>query len=89
MQIRELIQNGGNAVLMVTALDLQEFGRSLIEDYKASCKHGDNQYYTREEFAQRKGVTLGTLWRWERAGILKGTRRGSRVFYRDEDLIEK
>lgn len=86
MAIKELIENGGNAVLMVSALDLREFGKSLIEDYKASCKHDDDVYYTREEFATRKGVTVGTLWRWEKAGILKGTRRGSRVFYGSIDI---
>lgn len=74
---------------VLNAIDIQELGKIIIEDYKASCKHDDERYYTREEFATRKGVTLGTLWRWEKAGILKGTRRGSRVFYRDADLIEK
>ena len=75
---------------MVTVADLFEFGKGIIEEYKkASLDMADERYYTREEFAERKGVSLGTLWRWEKAGILKGTRRGSRVFYRDADLIEK
>ena len=76
-------------MFMVTALDLYEFGKSLIEDFKQSCQQDNGRYYTSKEFAERKGVSLGTLWRWEKAGILKGTRRGSRVFYRDSDLIER
>ena len=90
MAIKEVLQNGGNAVVMVTVADLLEFGKGIIDEYrKTSLNTTDEHYYTREEFANRKGVTLGTLWRWEKAGILHGTRRGSRVFYRDSDLIEK
>lgn len=89
MAIKEMLQNGGNAVVMVTVADLREFGKGIIDEYRKTSLNTDEQYYTREEFATRKGVTLGTLWRWEKAGILKGTRRGSRVFYRDADLIEK
>jgi hypothetical protein len=85
-----MVRNSGNAIVMVRVADLLEFGKGIIEEYRqANLDAKDDVYYTREQFAERKGVSLGTLWRWENAGILKGTRRGSRVFYRDSDLMEK
>ena len=68
---------------------IKETVLSTLSELDVQSKDKDERYFTREEFAKRKGVSLGTLWRWENAGILKGTRRGSRVFYRDSDLIEK
>jgi len=87
MDIKSLISSG--VQIVATAADLKEFALAIIEEAKELAQQPEEVYYTREQFAQRKGVSLGTLWRWERAGILKGTRRGSRVFYRDQDLIEK
>lgn len=88
MNIQELIQSGANVTVMVTPADLKEFAHSIIVEYtQVSVK--EEKQYTRKQFAEHKGVSLGTLWRWEQAGILTPTRAGGKVWYKDSDLKEE
>ena len=41
MNIKAQIENGGNAVIMVTANDLQEFALSLIHEAKQQATKGE------------------------------------------------
>ncbi len=87
MAIKEIIQSGANTLLLVTPADLKEFALSVVNEYTQASRMEERKY-TRKEFAERKGVTLSTLWRWEKQGLLKGTRVGQKVYYRDSDLKE-
>lgn len=88
MAIKEIIQSGANTLLLVTPADLKEFALSVVNEFTQVAPRMEERKYTRREFAERKGVTLSTLWRWEKQGLLKGTRVGQKVYYRDSDLKE-
>lgn len=87
MNIQELIKSGANVTVTVTSTDLKEFALQIIKEYVTAAPQAE-QVYTRKQFAQHKGVSLGTLWRWEQAGILTPTRAGGKVWYKDSDLKE-
>ena len=88
MAIRDIIQSGTNTLLLVSPADLQEFALCVIDEYTKASLPVEEKCYSRKEFAKRKGVTISTLWRWEKQGILKGKRVGQKVYYRDSDLKE-
>lgn len=86
MNIKNLVENG-NAVLLVTAADLAEFAQAIYEANKQEVKETEKEY-TPSEFAEKNRVSKATLWRWVKAGTLKQTRRGGKVFYKQSDLKE-
>lgn len=88
MAIRDIIQSGANALILVSPTDLQEFAMCVIDEYTKASLPTEEKSYSRKEFADRKGVTVHTLWRWEKKGLLKGKRVGQKVYYRDSDLKE-
>lgn len=86
MSIKQLISEGGeNTLLMVTPTMLQEFARSVVDEFGKST---EETKYTPSEFAKRKGVAKSTLHRWRKAGLLKPYMVGNKVYYRDSDLVE-
>ena len=86
MAIRELIQNDAKTLLLVSPTDLQEFALSVVNEYSKLTL--EEKKYTPKEFAKRHNVSEATLWRWCKAGILKRTIYGGKVYYRDSDLKE-
>lgn len=86
MAIKDMIQSGANTLLIVTPADLKEFAMSVVSEFVNAAPQTEEKQYSRKEFANRKGVTIETLWRWEKKGLLKGTRVGQKVYYRDSDL---
>ena len=74
-------------MLLVTPIDLKEFAVAVIEEFKAQIPQ-DEKLYTPTEFAARHGVRKETLWRWCKAGILKKTVVGGKVYYKDSNLME-
>lgn len=40
----------------------------------------------REATAQRLGVDVSTLWRWEKSGYLKPVRIGRNIYYKISDI---
>lgn len=87
MAIRELIQNDARTLLLVSPTDLQEFALSVVNEY-SKLTTLEEKKYTPKEFAKRHNVSEATLWRWCKAGILKRTIYGGKVYYRDSDLKE-
>lgn len=85
MNIKAQIENGGNAVIMVTANDLQEFALSLIHEAKQQATQGE-ELETAAEFCKKNKISKATLWRWVQAGIMQQTIVGTKVFYRQCDL---
>ena len=88
MNIGELMNNGQNALLVVSMSDLKEFAIEIIHETKQS-KIVDDTLYTAQQFADRHHVDVSTLWRWKKQGILTPTRIGGRVFYRENDLLKE
>ena len=48
----------------------------------------EEKLYSPTEFAERNHVSKATLWRWVKVGILKPTKIGGKVFYKQSDLLE-
>lgn len=84
MNIQNLIGES-NVTISVTPADLKEFAL-LIADEVKKANAIDNRLYTPEMFAKLHGVDVSTLWRWRKAGTLKATQIGGRVFYKENDL---
>ena len=87
ISIKDLVEKGGNIVLMVTAADLAEFAQAVYEANQ-NRPEPEEKLYTPDEFAEKNRVSKATLWRWCKVGILKPTRVGKKTFYRQSDLME-
>ena len=84
--------NNTNVQYVISRADLMAFAEELIKG-ASSMLHAAPQeekeeepIYTAGEFAKKYGVNLSTLWRWRKAGIVKETRIGGRVYFRDSDV---
>jgi hypothetical protein len=62
---------------------VMEAVRPLLATANAST---EVRYYTRNETAKKLGVSLATLWAYDREGILVASRVGRRVLYREGDI---
>jgi hypothetical protein len=86
MSIQELIQNGeGGTMIIATPVMLKEFAMTILSEASTVM---EEPRYTPTEFAKRKGVDKSTLHRWRKAGLLKPYYVGTKLFYRDSDLVE-
>lgn len=72
-------------MVVVSPTDLKEFAL-CIADEVMKAKVEDNRLYTATDFARLHGVNVSTLWRWRNAGILKGTKIGGNLFFKESDL---
>ena len=72
----------GSPILMVSAADLEEALRSILEEV-VSTSNGekDETLLTVRQAASLLGVDRSTLWRWEKEGYLKPVRIGRKVRY--------
>lgn len=77
--------------LQITPEELGELVRESVTEavlplLSTIRKPAEPRYYTRRETAQKLGVSLATLWAYDRAGVLTASRVGSRVLYREVDI---
>lgn len=72
-------------IFMVSPADLKEFALTVANEVLKGKAEAD-KLHTPEDFAKLHGVDVSTLWRWRKAGILKATQIGGRVFYKESDL---
>jgi predicted DNA-binding transcriptional regulator AlpA len=86
MNIQNLIENGANISVSVSPIDLKEFGLSLIDEAKKKAEKETETFLTARECAKMCGVTLNSLWRWEKSGYLVPRRVGRKVFYAKSDV---
>ena len=76
-------------VLMVTGAELEEAFRTILSEVLAEkAVESRERKIPRREAAKRLGVDPSTLWRWEKAGYLKPIRQGSKVFFRESDVVD-
>lgn len=89
MELIELAKQR-NVSLQVQPADLIEFGERLINQtmqrMAEASKVASDERISAAEAAERLGVSLNTLWRWERQKYLIPTRIGRRVYYRAGDI---
>lgn len=72
MSIQELLSSGQNVTIAVTPADLREFALTVAEEVKASWSAKDRQdkRLTAKEAAAQLGVTVNSLYRWNKNGYL-------------------
>ena len=75
-------------MLIVSPADLKEFALAIVEEVK-NAPVTDEHLYTPKEFAERHGVNVSTLWRWRKNGILKPTKVGRKLWYKESDLTRR
>ena len=89
MSINEILRTGANVSFTITALDLKEWMLELIEaQNKSSIPATTEKYFTAQETADKLGVDVSTLWRWDKTGYLKKIKVGNKIRYRESDVIK-
>ncbi len=91
MNIQHLIDSGStNITLAVSPAELQEFARQVISDYQAEigAKHQtEDVALSVSSAAKALGVSINTLWRWEKSGYLQPHHRvGKRPVYMQSQI---
>lgn len=89
MDIQELIKQGSNVQLVINACDLKEaFMQWNAEMKQSEPVQKEETYLTANETADKLGVNLATLWRWDKSGYLKKIKVGKKIIYRESDVIK-
>lgn len=88
-----MMEENAKTLLMVNAEELQKYLMGFEERVLGAIapKVGESQTANEEflpvsEVCNYLEVCKSTLWKWERAGILKPIRRGKKVFYRKSEV---
>ena len=82
------LQKGQNTLFLATYSDLKEAIYSVLKEIENEKQAKEEKLYSPTEFAQRHGISKPTIHRWVKAGILKQTKIGGKVYYKDSDLKE-
>jgi len=48
----------------------------------------EQKILTRDQVKEKLNIATGTLYNWEKAGILKPTQIGRRVYFLESDIME-
>ena len=95
MNLELLTQNPDLAkdiTLQLKGSDLLSFANELANqtakqtEARIQAQNKPDQLLTRSQVSEKLRVTLSTLWRWEKQGILTPIRIGSKVRYRLSDV---
>lgn len=87
MAIKDLLNNGANVSITVSAEDLRVFfaevAQQVINQEKAAqAARNDVEMLNQAQVCSYLGVSKATVWRWEKIGYLRpSTRMGSRPMY--------
>ena len=87
MAIQDLLSNGANVSITVSAEDLRVFfaevAQQVINQEKAAqAAKNDVEMLNQAQVCSYLGVSKATVWRWEKIGYLRpSTRMGSRPMY--------
>ena len=87
MSIIELLKTGANVQLVINALDLKEAFLQWSEETRKE-EPREEIYLTAKETAEKLGVDVSTLWRWDKAGYLKKIKIGNAIRYRESDVTK-
>ena len=85
MSIKDILQTGANVQLVINALDLKEAFLQWSEETKREEAKEEN-YLTARETANKLGVDVSTLWRWDKSGYLKKIKLGNAIRYRESEV---
>lgn len=89
MTISELLKDGANVQLVINALDLKEaFLQWNAEMRQPNTETKAESYLSAQETADKLGVDVSTLWRWDKSGYLKKIKVGNKIRYRESDVLK-
>ncbi len=89
MSINEILKTWTNVQLVINALDLKEAFLQWSEEMRIpDTETREESYLTAKETAEKLGVDISTLWRWDRSGYLKKVRVGRKIRYHESDVIK-
>ena len=92
MNILELLKENpdlaGRLEIRVTASDLKEFAETVINGRPEPIPQKEERYLTAAEFSKILGISLVTLWNWDKRGITKPLKFGNQKRYRLSDIEE-
>ena len=89
MNINDILKSGANVQLVVNALDLKEMFLQWSEEHnRNSVLVPKEKYLTAQEAAEKLGVDVSTLWRWDKTDFLKKIKVGKKIFYRESDILK-
>lgn len=86
----DVLEYDSDSILFVTLGDLQEFFYQIAEGLlsaKMKKDEANNALVPRQVAAIRLDISLSTLDRWTKLNIVKSIKKGSKVFYKESDLI--
>ena len=86
MSIDELMNAHGNFQVTMTIGDLKEAFKQWSNDVKPDSN--DETILTINEVCTMLGCDKSSLWRWDKAGILKKKRAGGKVVYLKCDVMD-
>ena len=92
MAIQDLLSNGANVSITVSAEDLRVFfaevAQQVINQEKAArAAKNDVEMLNQAQVCSYLGVSKATVWRWEKIGYLRpSTRMGSRPMYLKSEI---
>jgi DNA-binding transcriptional regulator YiaG len=92
MNISEILKTNpelaGSLNVTAKASDLQEFAKLCIEAGKKEKPEQatPEEYLTPDQFAEVLKISLVTLWSWDKKGITRPLRIGTKKRYRRSDL---
>ena len=74
-------------VFMLTAADLESVVRKIFKE-EADRRDAERSslMITSSEVCHRRGIDPSTLWRWRKAGRLKGVRVGREYLFKETDV---
>ena len=89
MSIKEIITSGANVQLVINAIDLKEaFWQWNEEMRQPNTETRAESYLSAQETADKLGVDVSTLWRWDKSGYLKKIKVGNKIRYRESEVIK-
>lgn len=75
--------------LVISALDLREAFLQWNEEMRQPDQEiKPEKYLTAQETADKLGVDVSTLWRWDKSGYLKKFKVGNKNRYRESDVLK-
>lgn len=91
MSLKNFLESGANVSFTITAMDLKEFLFEVAEEQaqtKSTVPAQPEKYLTAQETAEKLGVDVSTLWRWDKTGYLKKIKVGRKIQYRESDVLK-
>lgn len=80
------MQDKRNVQIVVNREDLKWMFTEWMQEELNKRTHRQEIYLSRTKTVLMLGVTLSTLWRWEKANYLKPVRVGGKVLYRESGV---